>query len=88
MSREGTAGHHYFMTKKQTAVANLIGLKENFKLYQDAINAQLEEIAETMKVGETVDVDGVTYELKDNFAAKNTTFRPACFHRLDIVEVN
>jgi hypothetical protein len=75
------------MTKKQKAVQNLIGLKESFKLCQDAIAAQLEELARTMKVGETVEVDGTLYDLKDNFADKNTTFRPACFHRLDITEV-
>lgn len=75
------------MTRKQTAAANLVAIREQFKVCSDALNAQLEELTTLLEPGETVEVDGVVYEWHDNFAGKNTTYRPACFHRFDLKEL-
>ena len=72
---------------KVKAVQTLLALKEQFKDVQAGIQLKLTKISELMSVGETVEVDDATYELKDNFADTNTVFRPACVHRFDIVEV-
>jgi hypothetical protein len=74
------------MSRKQAAVQNLVGLKQAMKVAQDAVNAQLEELSHLLAPGEIVEVDGTPYEWQDNFAGKNTTYRPACFHRFDLKE--
>ncbi len=75
------------MNAKTKAARNLVDLKEEFKRVQNAIKEQLAEMAGTMTVGETVEVDDVVYEWRDNFADTNTVFRPACVHRFDLAEL-
>lgn len=75
------------MKSKVSMVRNYLDLREAAKRAELAVDSQLDEIVRRMSIGETVDVDGDTFELVDTFQRANTQWRAARVHRLELKEV-
>ena len=71
----------------QKLVAIYLGGKAAMKICIDGMEEALTKLLEIAKPGQLFLIGGVTYTLTDNFAVKNTAFKPTAFRRFDLKPV-
>lgn len=72
--------------KRQNRVRRILALREQIKTADEALTAHLAELAAEWQPGDSVTVDGKTYELREAFADGPATWRPARVHRWSLTE--
>jgi hypothetical protein len=74
--------------RKKTSLANRVLLLADKArvLYQKKDHA-FEELIKACAIGEVIETRIGRFEIIDNFAARNVSFRPASFHRYELKEV-